>query len=298
MNVFVTGATGFIGSAVVQELLRHGHQVLGLARSEEAVKKLKAAGAEAHRGDLTDPESLKAAVQTADGVIHLGFIHDFTRFAEVCAIDKQVVETIGDALMGTEKPFLVTSGTAIAAKEGLLTEEDLPQNNAYPRVATELAVDTLAAKGVKVAVVRLPPSVHGEGDVHGFVPILITIAREKGIAAMIGDGSNVWPAVHRLDAAEAFRLALEKVPQPGTRYHLVDDQGVAFKQLAEQISRGLQIPVKSVSVEEAPGYFTWFTHFAMCNNRTSSERTRTSLGWKPTRPSLMEDLERGFYFEM
>lgn len=297
MKVFVTGATGFIGTAVVKELLQHGHEVLGLARSDEAAEKLKKAGAAVHRGDLTDLASIKAGVLASDGVIHLGFIHDFTRFAEVCAIDKTVIETIGEVLMGTEKPFLVTSGTAVAVKPGLLTEEDRAQNTANPRLSTELAVEALAAKGIRVAAVRLPPSVHGIGDRHGFVPILINIARQKGFSAMINEGTNVWPAVNRLDAAVVFRLALEKSFKPGTRYHAVHDQGVAFKQIAEQIAKGLGIPAQSVSMEEASGYFTWFTHFAMFNNLTSSEATKAELGWQPTHTSLIEDLESGIYFQ-
>ncbi|WP_258101071.1 SDR family oxidoreductase [Marinoscillum pacificum] len=297
MKVFVTGATGFIGSAVVQELLKHGHQVLGLARNEEAAEKLKAAGAEVHRGDLNDTESLKAGSNASDGTIHLGFIHDFTRFAEVCAIDKAAIESMGEQLIGTDKPFLVTSGTAVASRDGILTEKDRVQSSPNPRTATELAVDTLASKGVKVAAVRLPPSVHGVGDAHGFIPILVNMAREKGVSAMINEGLNKWPAVNRMDAAIVFRLALEKLTEPGTRFHAVDDQGVPFRLIADKIAKGLDVEVKSVTTEEAEADFTWFTHFAMFNNLTSSEATQKTLGWKPSHPSLLEDLDNGFYFQ-
>ncbi|WP_228442085.1 NAD-dependent epimerase/dehydratase family protein [Chryseobacterium nematophagum] len=210
MKVFVTGATGFIGTAVVKELLSSGHKVLGLARSEESAHKLKLMGAEVHKGDLTHPESLQSGALQSDAVIHLGFIHDFTRFEEVCAIDKKAIEAIGEALLGTERPFLVTSGTAIIAKESIATENDDVKNTRHPRIATEKAVDEISAKGVKACVIRLPPSVHGEGDDYGFIPILIRIAKEKGISAMINEGHNVWPAVNRLDVAQLFRLILEQ----------------------------------------------------------------------------------------
>ncbi len=296
MKVFVTGATGFVGTTVVQELLAAGHQVLGLARSEESAKKLTEAGAEVHRGDLTDFESLKSGASVSDAVIHLGFVHDFTRFEEMCALDKKVIETIGDTLVGTDRPFIITSGTALFSKDGITTENDLSANNPHPRIATENAADAVAAKGVKVAVIRLSPSVHGKGDVIGFVPLLIKIAKEKGVSAVINDGNNLWPAVHRLDAAKLYRLALEKPFEKGTRYHAVAEQGIPFKTIATQIADRLNIPIVSLNSEEAAEHFSWFTHFAKLDNKTSSEETKRLLGWNPEHPTLLEDLQGSVYF--
>jgi len=296
MKVFVTGATGFIGSAVVQELLAAGHQVLGLARSEEAEQKLITAGAQAHRGDLTNPESLKAAASASDAVIHLGFVHDFSRYAEMCKLDEQVIETIGQALVGTDRPFIITSGTALFSKEGITTEEDRSAAHPHPRMATENAADAVAQKGVKVAVIRLSPSVHGEGDKIGFVPLLINIAREKSISAMIDEGDNHWPAVHRLDAAKLYRLALETPFTSGTRYHAAADEGIPFKTIAGKIADRLKIPLVSLRAEEAAAHFTWFAHFAGLNNLASSEKTRMALNWEPKHPSLLDDLNSNIYF--
>lgn len=296
MKVFVTGATGFIGSAVVKELLAAGHQVTGLARSEEAVQKLAALGAEAHRGDLTDLQSLQSGAAAADGVIHLGFIHDFSRFKEMCTLDEKVIEAIGETLAGTARPFIVTTGSAVVAKNGVLTEEDRIEQETHPRTATERAVDTIAEKGVRVSVVRLPPLVHGADDTHGFLPIMAGIAREKGKAAMVNDGANVWPAVHRLDAARLYRLALEKNAAGGTRYHAIAEQGTPFKTIVTIIGERLHLPVVSLSSEEAAAHFTWFTHFAKINNPTSAEATKKALGWNPTHPSLSEDMAGDVYF--
>ncbi|TRW26660.1 SDR family oxidoreductase [Flavobacterium zepuense] len=296
MKIFVTGATGFVGSAVVQELLKAGHTVLGLARSEASAQKLKAAGAEAHLGDLNDLESIKAGVRAADGVIHLGFIHDFTRFPEVCAIDKTVIETMGGELIGTDKPFIVTSGTAVAANNDVLTEAGRIHSFTNPRTATELAVDAVAAKGVRVAVVRLSPSVHGDEDRHGFVPMLRNIAKEKGKAAIINEGTNVWPAVHRLDAAKLYRLAIEAPFTAGTRFHAVGEEGVPMKDIAGAIAKKLNVPLVSLTPEEAAGYFAWFTHFASLNNPASSVVTQATLGWEPVHPGLLEDLHGDVYF--
>lgn len=295
MKVFVTGATGFVGTGVVQELLANGHQVLGLARSEDSANKLIAAGAEAHQGDLNDFESLKSGAEISDAVIHLGFVHDFTRFAEMCELDGKVIETIGEALLGTEKPFLITSGTALFSKDGLTVETDRSVNP-HPRIATENAADAVAAKGVKVAVIRLSPSVHGKGDIIGFVPTLIRIAKEKGKSAVINGGENFWPAVHKLDAAKLYRLALEKPFESGTRYHAVGEQGIPFKDIATCIAEKLEIPVVSLTDEAAAEHFGWFAHFAKLNNLTSSEETKSALGWEPQHPTLMEDLKSGVYF--
>lgn len=295
MKVFVTGATGFVGTAVVQELLANGHEVLGLARSEESAHKLMAAGAGAHRGDLNDFESLKSGAAASDAVIHLGFVHDFTRFEEMCKLDGQVIKAIGEALQGTDKPFLITSGTALFSKDGLTTETDRSVNP-HPRIATENAADAVAGKGVKVAVVRLSPSVHGKGDVIGFVPTLIRIAKEKGRSAVVNGGHNLWPAVHKSDAAKLYRLALEKPFESGTRYHAVGEQGIPFKDIAAYISDRLQVPLVSLTNDEAAEHFGWFAHFAKLNNLTSSEETKSALGWKPQHQTLMEDLKSDVYF--
>lgn len=295
MKVFVTGATGFVGTAVVQELLANGHQVLGLARSEESAKKLIAAGAEAHRGDLNDFESLRSGAEIADAVIHLGFVHDFTRFEEMCKLDGKVIETIGETLTGTDKPFLITSGTALFSKDGLTIETDRSVNP-HPRIATENAADSVAAKGAKVAVIRLSPSVHGKGDIIGFVPTLIRIAKEKGKSAVINGGGNFWPAVHKLDAAKLYRLALEKPFESGTRYHAVGEEGIPFKTIATEIAERLNVPVVSITSDEAAEHFGWFAHFAKLNNLTSSEATKATLGWNPQNPTLLEDLNSSVYF--
>lgn len=298
MRVFVTGATGFVGSAVVNELLKAGHQVLGLTRSEQGAQQLKAAGAEVHFGNLEDLESLKQGASRADGVIHTAFNHDFTRFAASCEHDRHVIAALGSALEGTDRPMLITSGTALVATPGRpATEADDPTITAadFPRVATQEAAVALMEKGLNVSMVRLPPSTHGQGD-HGFVPMLIGIARDKGIAAYTGDGNNLWPAVHRLDAARLYRLALEKAI-PGMRYHAVQDEGVPMRSIVEVIGKHLQIPVTSLTPEAAKEYFGWFNHFASLNAPATGYITTEKLGWKPTQISLLEDLDQDYYFE-
>lgn len=297
MKVFVTGATGFVGTAVVKELLAAGHQVTGLARSEEAAKKLIALGAAVHRGDLTDTESLKTGAANADGVIHLGFIHDFTRFREMCGIDEKAIETIGEVLAGTARPFVITSGVGLVVKDGIILEQDRINNEGHPRIATEKAVNSITAKGVRASVVRLP-IVHGEGDNYGFIAILTGIAKEKGKSAMINGGANVWPAVHQLDAARLYRLALEKNAAGGTRYHAVAEQGIPFKTIATVIGEKLGLPVVSLNPDEAAAHFTWFTDFAGFNSLASSEATKAALDWTPIQSTLPEDLMGNVYFPL
>jgi nucleoside-diphosphate-sugar epimerase len=294
MKVFVTGATGFIGSAVVQELIQAGHQVLGLARSDSAARSLIAAGTQVHRGSLEDVESLRTGAAAADGVIHLGFIHDFNNYAPAAEKDRRAIETLGAALAGSERPLIVTSGTLLAQRQGPLATEQDPPNPGFPRKSEEAAL-MMASRGVRVSVLRLPPSVHGDGD-HGLVPALIGIAREKGVSAYVGDGLNRWPAVHRLDAAHLYRLILEKAPAAAT-FHGVADEGTPVREIAQVIGRRLNVPVVAKSREESAGHFGWIGHFFSLDNPTSSRLTQELLGWQPKQQGLIADLERGRYFE-
>jgi nucleoside-diphosphate-sugar epimerase len=294
MRVFVTGATGFIGTAIVQELINAGHQVLGLARSDASVQKLLEAGAEAHRGDLEDLESLRSGAAQADGVIHAGFIHDFTRFAEVCQVDRTAIETIGEVLAGSNRPFVVTSGTALVSPGRLATEDIIPPfNPAWPR-ASEQAKDAVAKLGVRAAAIRLSPSVHGDDDKHGFVPILVNIAIEKKFSAYIGEGTNRWNAVHRIDAAHLYRLALENA-EAGARYHAAAEEAITVKLIAEAIGEQLNLPVKSITPEAAAAHFGWFSPMAAIDCPASSSWTQGHLDWKPTHSTLLTDIKNGVY---
>ena len=294
MRIFVTGATGFIGSAIVSELINAGHQVLGLARSDKGAASLAALGADVLRGSLEDLDSLRSGAANSDGVIHTAFIHDFLNYAAAAEADGRAIETLGTALAGSGRPFVVTSGTLLLQRESsLATEKDEAVPN-FPR-KSEAAGLALASQGVRVSVVRLPPSVHGDGD-HGFVPRLFAIAREKGVSAYVGDGLNHWPAVHRLDAARLYRLALEK-GSAGSRYHAVADQGVPFRDIAQVIGRHLNVPLVSKSPEEAADHFSWISQFVSIDCPASSAQTQEQLGWRPTHPSLIADIGRRSYFE-
>ncbi len=295
MHVFVTGATGHIGSVVVDQLLEAGHQVTGLARSEASAAALKAKGAETRRGDLDDLDGLRAAAGASDGVIHLAFRHDFDDFLGAAETDLRAVAAMGGALAGSGKPFVSTSGTLMLAmfgQKGPGTENDtLPGG---PRVDSENAVIALAEQGVRSSVIRLSPLVHSNVDHHGFATHLINVARDTGKSAYIGDGANRWPAVHTLDAAHLYRLALEKAPA-GTRLHGVADEGVPFREIADVIGRQLNVPVVSIPADEA-GHFGFLAFFAALDNPTSSALTRQALGWHPGRPGLIADLGAGHYF--
>ena len=296
MRVFVTGATGFVGSAIVLELIKAGHEVLGLARSEEAAKALLSAGAKVHRGDLDDLESLRSGAASADAVIHTGFNHDFSRFKENCEKDGLVIQAMGEALVGSDRPMIVTSAIGVLMPSGrFAVENDRPGESTNPRAVSEEAADKVAARGVRISVVRLPPSVHGEGD-HGFVPILINIAREKGISVYRGEGLNRWSSVHRIDAANLFRLALEKNADPGTRYHAIAEEGVLFHDIAQTIGKRLNIPVMSKTSEEAATHFSWFAYFSGLDCPASGNQTREQLAWLPSQPDLLTDLDSKSYF--
>jgi nucleoside-diphosphate-sugar epimerase len=294
MKVFVTGATGFIGSAIVAELISAGHQVLGLARSEAGAKSLAAAGAEVHRGSLEDLESLRSGAAAADGVIHTAFIHDFAKFKENCEIDRRAIEVLGSALVGSDRPLIVTSGLALVANGRLATEDDppAPVSDSYPR-ASEATAASLETSGVRVAVVRLP-QVHNP-EKQGLVTYAIEIAQEKGVSAYFGDGMNRWAAVHVRDAAHLFRLVLEK-GVAGARYHAVAEDGVPLREIAQAIGRRVNVPVVSKSREQAAEHFGWLAGFVGLNLAASSDRTQAQLGWQPTGPGLISDLDAVQYF--
>jgi nucleoside-diphosphate-sugar epimerase len=294
MRVFVTGESGFIGSAVVAELIDAGHDVIGLARSDEAASAVEAAGAEAHRGALDDLESLRSGAAAADGVIHTAYIHDFSRMPDAARTDLLAVETLGAALEGSGRPMVITTGTALIKPGQVATEEDSADSDSHPRLKAEDAARAFAARGVRTSIVRPGASVHGEGD-HGFVPVLIDIARDKGVAGYIGDGSNRWPAVHRLDAANLYRLALENA-DAGSVFHAIGDEGVATREIAEVIGRHLGLPVASIAPEDAAEHFGWMGMFFGIDAPASSALTRERLGWRPDRVGLIEDLEQGHYF--
>jgi nucleoside-diphosphate-sugar epimerase len=292
MRVFVTGATGFIGSAVVPELINAGHQVLGMARSDAGAKSLISAGAQVHRGNLDNLESLRSGAELSDGVIHLAFIHDFSKFEANCEMDRRAVEALGSALAGSDRPLVITSGTGIARTPGRPSTEEDAANSSIPRVASEVAAASVAAQGVRASVVRLP-QVHDTVK-QGLITYLIAAAREKGVSAYIGDGLNRWPAVHVLDAAPLYRLALEN-GKAGARYNAVAEEGVPLREIAEAIGRGLKLPLVSIAPDAAAGHFGWLAPFAGWDLPASSAQTQKKLGWNPTGPTLLTDLDNMRY---
>jgi nucleoside-diphosphate-sugar epimerase len=287
MRVFVTGATGFVGSQVVKELIAAGHKVLGLSRSEAGAKALAAAGADVHQGVLEDVSSLKSGAAASDAVLHLGFIHDFSKFQENCEVDRRAIEALGSVLAGSDRPFMVTGGTAGLAMQGEVATEDfdLPHDFPFPRVSEQTA---LALKGVNSSVMRLP-QVHDPVK-QGLVTYLVAVAREKGVSAYVGEGSNRWAAAHVSDVAHLYRLALEK-HEAGAKYHAVAEEGVPMREIAETIGRGLNIPAVSLSPADAAAHFGWLGMFAGSDLQASSAITRQKLGWNPTGPGLIADLE-------
>jgi nucleoside-diphosphate-sugar epimerase len=292
MRVFVTGASGFVGSAVVPELLAAGHEVVGLARSDESAAKIQAAGAGVVRGSLDDPDGLARAAAGADGVVHLAFIHDFSNYPASAAADARAIEAMGKALEGSDRPLVVTSGSLLISPGRLVTEDD-PINPNSPRLSEKIALE-YASRGVRAMAVRLAPSVHDAGD-KGFIPAIIGIAREQGVSAYIGDGSNRWPGVHRRDAARLFRLALER-GTAGAAYHGIGEEGVPAREIAETIGLRLSLPVVSKSQEEAAEHFGWMAMFFAIDGPASNAKTRERLGWNPVERGLLADIDSEAYF--
>ena len=320
MRVFVTGATGFIGSAIVQELLGAGHEVTGFARSDASAKALVAAGAQDHRGSIEDLDSLRRGAAEADGAIHTAYFHEITHMSlgtrlrvmlggspggivgrflsTTIETDRRAIETLGEALSGPDRPLIAAFGT-LAMKAGhMATEDDAydPFSVGKPRGESEKTMLALASQGVRSSIIRLPPMVHGAGDRAGFAPRLIRIARKKGFSAYIGDGRNRWPSVHRLDAARLFRLALEK-GSAGSVFHAVDEEGIPMRDIAQVIGKGLNVPAVSKPAQEGAKIFSWLSLFLPVDNPTSSALTQERLGWRPTQPGLISDLEQAHYFK-
>lgn len=297
MRVFVTGASGFVGSAIVEELLNHGHSVLGLVRAQSAAERLAATGATPLQGDVNDVATLHRGVAESDAVIHTAFNHDFSQFKANCEADRMVITALGEALAGSRKPLVVTSGIGILHYDRPVTEDDVATaSSVIPRAATEEAAQAMAARGVNVYVVRLPPSVHGAGD-HGFVPMVIGMAREKGESAYAGDGRNRWPAVHRSDAAALYRLAIERQPELKV-FHAVDEPGIPFADIAQVIGDGLNVPVVGKSGDAVADHFGWFAHFAAMDCPASAAKTQQALEWQPVAQGLLEDIRTAGYLAL
>ncbi|MEM9491429.1 MAG: SDR family oxidoreductase [Myxococcota bacterium] len=295
MKIFITGGSGFIGSAIVCELVQAGHEVTGLARSDASAQALRDAGTAVYRGDLSDLDTLTAGARASEGVVHVGFVHDFTKYKQMCELDRQVIGALGRGLEGSDKPLVAAAATVTAFGErGVETDRYPPgASETIPRAASEEAVDALVERGVRAGIVRLSPSVHGEGD-RAFVPMLIEIAQAKGVSAYIGDGKNRWNAVHRLDAAQVFARAVERL-QPGERFHAVAESEIAFRDIAIAIAELLDLPVRSISADEAESHFGSLHWAVALDCPTESWLTRERLDWSPTHPTLLDDLRSGIY---
>ncbi|HEX3930137.1 MAG TPA: SDR family oxidoreductase [Nocardioides sp.] len=294
MRVFVTGASGWIGSAVVAELLAAEHEVVGLARSEASAATVAGLGAEALRGDLTDLDSLRAGARRADGVVHLGYHHDFSQMAEAAAMDRAAIDVLGEVLAGTGGPLVTASGTLGLSPGRVGTERDVPDPANHPRIANAAATLAYADRGVRASVVRFAPTVHGAGD-HGFIATLVAVARDRGISAYVDEGANRWPAVHRLDAADLVRRVVDDAPA-GSTFHAVAEVGISARTIAEAIGLGLGVPVSSIPADRADEHFGWIGRFFGADAPASNALTRERLGWDPNRPGLVADLDAGHYF--
>jgi nucleoside-diphosphate-sugar epimerase len=293
MKVFVTGASGWIGSATIAELLAAGHSVTGLARSDSAAEAVAAQGATVRRGSLADLGVLAEEAAAADGVVHLGYSHDFSKMAEAAQLDRDALATFGTALAGTGRPLAFASGVMGVAPGRVMTEQDRPEAGAHPRVGNAATALALAEQGVRPVSVRFAPTVHGQGD-HGFTAVLAAVAREKGVAAYIGDGANHWPAVHRSDAARLVRLALEDAPA-GSSVHAVAETGIPTREIAEALGRAIGVPTASIPAEQAAEHFGWIGMFFAADCLVSNDWTRSTFSWEPTGPTLVQDIESGYY---